>query len=222
MGLSNYLPTSAIAKPGVCTSSTRPASPYEGQVIYETDTDKTLVWNGSAWVFLSTSTANPVGMELIKTQTVGSGVTSVTVTDVFSSNYENYFVTWTGGTLSALALIAVYMGSSTTANGYFGAKALSNVSGTFIGGGDNDAGQWLNVNAGTTTIADTAFYLYGPFASRRTYISSQYWELNAGSSVFGTYNGVLSNTTSYTSFTIDPQTTTTMSNGTIRVYGLRN
>jgi hypothetical protein len=34
----------------VCTSSTRPASPYDGQVIYETDTDATKVWNGSAWV----------------------------------------------------------------------------------------------------------------------------------------------------------------------------
>lgn len=49
MGLSNYLPTSAIAKPGVCTSSTRPASPYDGQVIYQQDTDGLLIWNGSAW-----------------------------------------------------------------------------------------------------------------------------------------------------------------------------
>jgi hypothetical protein len=49
MPLSNYLAPSAIAKPGVCTSSTRPASPYEGQFIYETDTDKLLAWNGSAW-----------------------------------------------------------------------------------------------------------------------------------------------------------------------------
>ncbi len=49
MPISNYVPTSAIARPGVCTSTTRPASPYEGQVIYETDTDKILVWRGAAW-----------------------------------------------------------------------------------------------------------------------------------------------------------------------------
>lgn len=222
MGLSNYLPTSAIAKPGVCTSSTRPASPYDGQVIYETDTDKTLVWNGSAWVYLSTSTANPPGLELVKTQSVGSGVTSVTVTDAFSSNYENYFVTWTGGTLSSLQLITVYMGSAPAASGYYGAKALSNVGGTFIGGGDNNGTQWLNANAGDATIADTAFYLYGPYASRRTYISSTYWERNGASSVFGTYGGFLDNTTSYTSFTLDPFLSVTMTGGTIRVYGLRN
>ena len=40
---------SAGLKPGVCTSTTRPSNPFEGQMIYETDTDKVLVWNGSAW-----------------------------------------------------------------------------------------------------------------------------------------------------------------------------
>ena len=36
-------------KPGVCTSSTRPASPYVGQTIYMTDTDETAVWEGTYW-----------------------------------------------------------------------------------------------------------------------------------------------------------------------------
>lgn len=50
MGLDNgYGLGIGSLKPGVCTSTTRPASPYEGQTIYETDTDKTLVWTGSAW-----------------------------------------------------------------------------------------------------------------------------------------------------------------------------
>ena len=49
MPLSSVVGAQSIVKPGVCTSSTRPASPYEGQMIYETDTDKTLVWNGTAW-----------------------------------------------------------------------------------------------------------------------------------------------------------------------------
>ena len=38
-------------KPGVCTSSTRPAAPYEGQLIYETDTDRFWFYNGSSWVW---------------------------------------------------------------------------------------------------------------------------------------------------------------------------
>ena len=49
MPLSSVLGAQSLVRPGVCTSSTRPASPFEGQVIYETDTDKVLVYNGSAW-----------------------------------------------------------------------------------------------------------------------------------------------------------------------------
>lgn len=41
--------TSQGLKPGVVTSSNRPANPYDGMMIYETDTDKVLIWNGSAW-----------------------------------------------------------------------------------------------------------------------------------------------------------------------------
>jgi hypothetical protein len=36
-----------------CTSSTRPGSPTEGQLIFETDTDQVLVWNGTEWAEIS-------------------------------------------------------------------------------------------------------------------------------------------------------------------------
>jgi hypothetical protein len=39
----------ATTQNGVCTSSTRPASPYVGQMIFETDTSLLKVWLGSAW-----------------------------------------------------------------------------------------------------------------------------------------------------------------------------
>lgn len=53
MPLSSVLGAQSLVRPGVCTSSTRPASPFEGQVIYETDTDKIMSYNGSAWRFVS-------------------------------------------------------------------------------------------------------------------------------------------------------------------------
>ena len=34
----------------LCTSGTRPATPYSGQLIFETDTRRILQWSGSAWV----------------------------------------------------------------------------------------------------------------------------------------------------------------------------
>lgn len=33
----------------ICTSTTRPTSPDEGTMIYESDTDKVYVWDGAAW-----------------------------------------------------------------------------------------------------------------------------------------------------------------------------
>jgi hypothetical protein len=53
MPLSSVVGAQSIVKPGVCTSSTRPASPYDGQVIYMTDVDQTAVWDGSTWVVLA-------------------------------------------------------------------------------------------------------------------------------------------------------------------------
>lgn len=54
------LRTRAYALGGVvvCTSTTRPtATVFEGQVIYETDTDKLLVYSGAAWVEFATIAA---------------------------------------------------------------------------------------------------------------------------------------------------------------------
>lgn len=55
------------ASPGgriICTSSTRPATPYEGLEIWETDTDLILTWNGTVWrsastMQVATSTTRP-------------------------------------------------------------------------------------------------------------------------------------------------------------------
>ena len=46
----------------ICTSSTRPASPFVGQQIYETDTSKSLIYNGTAWVSPQAQTVPPMVM----------------------------------------------------------------------------------------------------------------------------------------------------------------
>ena len=113
---------SAGLRPGVCTSSTRPVTPYDGQVIYETDTDKTLVWNGSAWVYLSTSTANPPGLELVRSVTIGSGVATVNVTSCFNANYDDYRVVISNTDFSAstAALGLLLSGTTPTSSGWYG------------------------------------------------------------------------------------------------------
>jgi hypothetical protein len=68
MGLKMAVPNS-LARPGVCTSLTRPVNPFEGQVIYETDTDDTLVWNGSSWLNLHFASFDAKGNLFVGTGT---------------------------------------------------------------------------------------------------------------------------------------------------------
>ena len=48
MGIDNVYGLGSL-RPGVCTSTTRPGSPFTGQLIYETDTKKVLAYSGTAW-----------------------------------------------------------------------------------------------------------------------------------------------------------------------------
>lgn len=45
----------------VCTSTTRPSSPYSGQIVFETDTQMFAFWSGSAWIqFVGPTTGSAV------------------------------------------------------------------------------------------------------------------------------------------------------------------
>lgn len=50
MGIASNNPANVAA--GVCTSTTRPNNPYEGQMVYVTDLDELQVWNGTVWFTL--------------------------------------------------------------------------------------------------------------------------------------------------------------------------
>lgn len=54
----------------VVTSGTRPASPYTGQVIYETDTFRKKFWNGTIWVDLTPFVVRKTGTETINNSDV--------------------------------------------------------------------------------------------------------------------------------------------------------
>ena len=65
-------------RPGVCTSSNRPATPFEGQMIYETDTDVLSIWTGAAWQTVFTASASTVPFRYQVGTTSGSGTFTVT------------------------------------------------------------------------------------------------------------------------------------------------
>ena len=59
MGITQQIGASSLIKPGVVdNTAARPASPYEGQMVYEKDTKNSLIYNGSAWVCLTPQSAS--------------------------------------------------------------------------------------------------------------------------------------------------------------------
>ena len=70
----------------------------EGQMAYVenlTGDAQIQYYDGSTWNSLGTS-----GLTLISSTTIGSAVSSVTVSNVFSSTYDNYLITVNGGAAS--------------------------------------------------------------------------------------------------------------------------
>jgi hypothetical protein len=216
MPFSSVLGASTVIKPGVCTSSTRPASPFDGQVIYETDTDRTLVYNGTGWVFLSTSRANPVGIDLIKTQTIGSAVSSVTVTNAFNSTYDNYKITVNGGVTSANNALRMTLGSSST--GYYGNLIYARPNNTSVlSAANNNTAYWEYAGLGNANGFACQMEIASPFLSYRTSIFSAIPEFDPAG-VNSTYCGWHNVTSSYTDFTFTASVGT-ITGGTIAVYG---
>lgn len=207
-------------RPGVCTSTTRPTAPYNGQVIYETDTKQTLVYNGSTWVML-TDADTPPGLELIKTVTVGSGVTSVSVSSVFSSSYSTYLVTCTGMTSNVSGYGLKMKLNNSTGSTYHMSMfyMVMGSTGTFAPAADNATSEGIFCGFSAPNYA-TSFNMtvFNPFASLYTTTTFA----SSGQDYMAQGSGVDKNAVSHTGFTLNSYNGATMTEGVIRVYGYRN
>lgn len=185
----------------------------EGQFAYIEATNTTQYYDGAAW--------QPFGggLTLIKTQTIGSTVSSVQVTDAFSATYDNYLITINGGVGSATAVLRLTLGA--TATGYY-SKTIYGAYGdnTVNGFGQSNAAYWGNVGYATTAGLTTWVVLENPFLAEETAVFAKSAGILTTDAAY-MLNGFLNNTTSYTDFTFTPATGT-LTGGTIRVYGYQN
>jgi hypothetical protein len=187
-------------------------------MIYETDTNRVLVYEGAAWVMIA-DTDTPPGLVLIKTQTIGSNVTSVTVTDAFSSEFDVYQITVSGGAMNSGDYgLNMYLGS--TRSGYYYTGTYHTYGNTTAWIGAANAAEWGAVGIATTNTLQANISLSGPNLAKNTYFSNTYiyGHPAGGRAAMG---GYLADNTQYTGFTLFINAST-MTGGTIRVYGYRN
>ncbi len=188
----------------------------EGQLCYVenlTGDAQIQYYDGASWVSLGTA-----GLTLISATTIGSGVSSVTVSNAFSSTYDNYLINLSGGVSSSSALgISMTLGATTT--GYYRAGFFNTyTSSTVTGDVEANAASWGIVALGTTANLNGNIWLFNPNQAKNTVFHSVSAYTNTTGRIW-VNGGYLADTTQYTAFTLSGST---MTGGTIRVYGLRN
>jgi len=163
--------------------------------------------------------ASAGGLVLVKTQTIGTTVAAVTVTDAFSATYENYLITISGGVASGNVNIGMILGA-TTANYAYNNMFMTYNSTTLNGEASNSAASWIRVARGSANSLDGEINLKNPFETKRT--TAQFrTSSSASDQLWSMGGGYLNDATSYTAFTLTPATGT-LTGGTIRVYGYSN
>jgi len=167
---------------------------------------------------LNDSFAAVGGLRLIKTQTVGTAVSSVAVTGAFSSTYDNYLITLNGGTGSASAAIRLQLGASTT--GYYGSLTFANATvGTASAAGtNNDTAVPFVGGMIAGNMAHVLCHVLGPNLAAYTKVVNAAYQNGDN---YGTSQHEHRVATAYTDFTLIPSTGT-LTGGTIRVYGYQN
>lgn len=156
--------------------------------------------------------------------TVGTGNTSVTISNAFSADFENYKIVFSGGQNSVAEKINLQLTSSGTVSntGYYGTLVWVSVSTAAVSGAaDNNASQFsfagggAGPNNGATSLD---LDLLSPFLAIRTRLHNAQ---TLYGTVYGTYTGLHDVASSYDGFKLTIGAGT-MTGGTIRVYGYRN
>ena len=183
----------------------------EGQYAYIEATNTTQYYDGAAWQAVGVS-----GLTLITAQTIGSAVSSVTVSNAFSATYDAYKITVTGGVGSAADQeFSFQLGASTT--GYYSQTVFTSYNLSVSGGGTSNGAAFYYIGGISPNGLSMNMEIQNPFLAKYTTCQFGYTLLARA----GAGNGNHQVATSYTSFTIAPGTGT-LTGGTIRVYGYQN
>ena len=157
------------------------------------------------------------GLVLVKTQTIGTTVASVTVSNAFSATYDAYRITISGGVASAADPSLRFNLDGATTNYYYALVFATYTTGAVSGAAASNAGFIDYNGAGSTAHIAMDLSVISPFLAKPTTTIGA----TQGATVGGTSVGIHKTATSYTGFVLTPSAGT-LTGGTIRVYGYVN
>jgi hypothetical protein len=173
--------------------------------------------NGIEWVAPPASG----GLVLISTTTIGSVVTTVTVSNVFSSTYDNYRIILSGGVASEDISIKLQLGSTTT--GYYGFQFEgTSAANTVAGTAQSNVSAFMSPFAGSVNSLNGIVDLQAPNLAKRTALFSTRVRCITPAGIV-MHHGFENSNTQHTAFTLDTGGgSSTITGGTIKVYGYAN
>jgi hypothetical protein len=190
-------------------------------MIYETDTDLTYIWGGSAWQQVSGGTA--VGNSgLVYIGSITTSATVIYLDGVFTSKYDNYLCTFQSTSVTGTGTCNWRVRASTTplTSAYrWGSTAYYYDSGTGFGYSTTSAaGIPFSVGSSTSYGSGVLTIMNPALASKTTTISD-------GTSDYSNYmgfsvRGYVNNTTAYDGIQVYQDAGGSIT-GTLRVYGMR-
>jgi hypothetical protein len=187
-------------------------TPTDGMLTYLQDVNSYETFSDTAFVPLVKQ-----GLTLIKTQTIGTAVPTVVITDAFSATYDAYKIIIAGGAASSTQNLRLQLGNATS--GYYQAGQLVTYAGASSPSNANNTSIFTFVGFGTSVGLSMNIDMVNPFLATRTYFSTNLARIDTSGAFIAT-GGFLSNANSYTGFTISPASGT-LTGGTIFVYGYR-
>jgi hypothetical protein len=158
------------------------------------------------------------GMRLVKKQTIGTGVSSVIVTDAFSAAYENYRVIISGGVASGATytLLQLRTGSTTATTGYYRAMWYVDYAASSGAQAATNTSSWRAGYATANSFSGTIDIL-SPFLAVNTTMTSSASGALPNEAIY-MHGGYHTAATSYDQFVLST-TAGTLTGGTIYVYG---
>ena len=169
----------------------------------------------------ATPAGGGAGLTLVKTQTIGSGVTSVTVTGAFSATYDNYQIIISGGVASGDCGMELQLGSTTT--GYYSAGFYNYANnGAYNGNSSNNTTWFPAFGLGTTNALNAVGWIQAPNLAKFTTAQYSCMSTATGNSIAVSTLGFEASTTQHTAFTLIVGSSQNITGGTIKVYGYAN
>lgn len=160
---------------------------------------------------------NYPGLRLIKSQAVGTGVASVTVTSCFSSTFVNYRVLYIGGVASASGGSLFARGAQGTGTAMVFSGDYVDLAGTRTGLGSTGTTFFTIGLTGASQMTCT-FDMSQPFLAAQTGYASNGFAWGVGVGFNTRTGGTDTQTTSSTGLIIAPSSGT-ITGGTVYVYG---